>query len=254
MENVPKIVRARLQRPAPSPADPHPDADLLTAFAERSLSGRERDHVLEHLARCGDCRDVVALALPATESAAPAPSHNPGRIPWLSLPVLRWSVVAVGIVLVTSAGILQYRQRQQEKTFVATSLRSQDRLADSAAQSPSPTPPVAASKPVAPQTEMGKQIEMAKKMPAHTRSELAVNKAVPSTGPSTTNPQTQPMRRSTSLGSFHGATGGTGYGSGAGYGGKVESDRQQLTANQIPAPAPTQLSPTQDQDSFRMSR
>src|ERR1700693_1743750 len=121
MQNIPKIVRARLQRPAPSTPEPHPDADLVTAFAEHSLAAGERDHVLEHLARCGECRDVVALALPATEVAAQG-SHRPARIGWLSLPVLRWGVVAAGIVLVTSFSILQYRQRQQGKTLVATSL------------------------------------------------------------------------------------------------------------------------------------
>ena len=52
MQNVPKTVRDRLQA-APPPVN-HPDADLLTAFAERSLPHRERTVVLEHLARCGD--------------------------------------------------------------------------------------------------------------------------------------------------------------------------------------------------------
>ncbi len=63
MQNVPKIVRERLR--AVTPAVNHPDADALTAFAEHSLPELERDVVLEHLARCGDCRDIVALALPA---------------------------------------------------------------------------------------------------------------------------------------------------------------------------------------------
>ena len=57
MQDVPKIVVKRLQSPA---VEPHPDADLLTAFAEKSLSGRERESVLQHLARCGDCREIVA--------------------------------------------------------------------------------------------------------------------------------------------------------------------------------------------------
>ena len=66
MQNVPKIVRERLK--AAAPAVNHPDADLLTAFAEDSLPGVERDGVLEHLARCGACRDIVALALPEAEA------------------------------------------------------------------------------------------------------------------------------------------------------------------------------------------
>ena len=62
MQNVPKIVRERLK--AAPPATEHPDANALTAFAERVLPERERALVFDHLARCGDCRDVVALALP----------------------------------------------------------------------------------------------------------------------------------------------------------------------------------------------
>ena len=49
MQNVPKIVRDRLQRPGSVVAEPHPDADLLTAFAERSLATGEREHVLQRL-------------------------------------------------------------------------------------------------------------------------------------------------------------------------------------------------------------
>jgi hypothetical protein len=70
MQDVPKIVEARLQRAGHASAEIHPDADLLTAFAEQSLGESERGQVMEHLARCGDCRDVVALALPAIEDAA----------------------------------------------------------------------------------------------------------------------------------------------------------------------------------------
>ena len=45
----------------------HPDAEMLGAFAEQALSATERDGVLQHLALCEDCRDVVALALPAMD-------------------------------------------------------------------------------------------------------------------------------------------------------------------------------------------
>jgi hypothetical protein len=45
----------------------HPDAESLSAFAEQALSERERNHVLAHLAVCGRCRQVVALAQHAAE-------------------------------------------------------------------------------------------------------------------------------------------------------------------------------------------
>ena len=54
--------------------DFHPDAESLSAFAEQALSGRERGQVLAHLAVCGRCRQVVALAQEAGLDAEVAPA------------------------------------------------------------------------------------------------------------------------------------------------------------------------------------
>jgi hypothetical protein len=118
MQTVPNIVRERLK--ARPPVGNHPDADVLTAFAERSLPELERAVVLEHVARCGDCRDVVALALPETEAMLPAP--GPVRSPWLTWPALRWGLVAAGIVVVASFGLLQYRSRSEGAMVAKQSL------------------------------------------------------------------------------------------------------------------------------------
>src|SRR5271166_1212510 len=113
MTQVPKIVHDRLRAALPSRTGTelaHPDADLLTAFAEQALSAVERDGVLEHLARCRDCRETVALALPAVDSvAAPIaddagavgatvsrPPASPKRI--FAWPTLRWAALAAGVV------------------------------------------------------------------------------------------------------------------------------------------------------------
>src|ERR1700722_11400497 len=123
MQDVPKIVRARLQRPSPATAEPHPDADLLTAFAEQSLAAQERDHVLQHLALCGECRDVIVLALPASDAAVltgpVGASVRTARIGWFSWPALRWAVVAAGILVVASVGIRQYSQHHQGTSLVS---------------------------------------------------------------------------------------------------------------------------------------
>ena len=113
MNSVPKIVLDRLK--AQPPAASHPDADVLTAFAERSLADRERATVLDHLARCGDCREVVALAMPekTLEVAAPVPARG-----WLSWPVLRWGFVAAGVVIAAGA-VLQLQTRHQTASSVA---------------------------------------------------------------------------------------------------------------------------------------
>lgn len=111
MADVPKIVLERLKTASARPAE-HPDADVLTAFAERALPDRERNSVLEHLAGCGECREVVALALPASESAALPVAHS--RSSWLTWPALRWGFAAAGIVLVASLAIVQYQRHTSQ--------------------------------------------------------------------------------------------------------------------------------------------
>lgn len=115
MQNVPKVVRERLKAAAPVVSRPdadssaHPDADLLTAFAERALTEFERAAVLEHLSRCGDCREVLALALPASEEILVTGVRTSSR-GWLSWPTLRWGFVTAGIVAIASVGVLRYRR------------------------------------------------------------------------------------------------------------------------------------------------
>ena len=46
----------------------HPDAENLTAFAEQSLTGAEREQILAHMAVCGRCREVVFLAQQAIDA------------------------------------------------------------------------------------------------------------------------------------------------------------------------------------------
>ncbi len=124
MTEVPKIVHDRLRaaelaRAAGGPS--HPDADVLTAFAEQSLLPAERDGVLQHLAACHDCRELVALALPpevvtvmpgATETEAvrtPFKTH-PAKS-WLNAlawPTLRWAALAAGVVVAGSVLLLHH--------------------------------------------------------------------------------------------------------------------------------------------------
>jgi hypothetical protein len=126
MTEVPKIVHDRLRAAGTKPALPgqtapvqaHPDADVLTAFAEQALSATERDGVFEHLARCGDCRELVALALPAADivaapiaietdadratgsrAEAPAPHKLNFAWPTLAWPTLRWAALAAGVAV-----------------------------------------------------------------------------------------------------------------------------------------------------------
>jgi hypothetical protein len=106
MEPLPKLVRQRLQ--AAAQAGVHPDPDLLAGFAERSLSERERVPVLEHLANCADCRQIVSLSLPPFERqpADAAAAALPPHAGWWRRPGLRWAAVAACLVVVGGAVIL----------------------------------------------------------------------------------------------------------------------------------------------------
>ncbi len=107
MEQLPKIAQQRLRGPAQPGV--HPDPDLLTAFAEKSLHDRERARVLQHLVECADCREVLSLATPVIE---PALAPGPERSRWLSWPVLRWGALAACVVVVSAAVTLHYEHRE----------------------------------------------------------------------------------------------------------------------------------------------
>jgi len=115
MTDVPKIVRQRLQVTAK--AGVHPEPDLLAAFAEKSLGGRERLQVLEHLAQCSGCREVVSLAIPEFELTQVVP--RPARSPWLRWPVLRWGALAACVVVVGAAVTLRHQRRESVAQFTA---------------------------------------------------------------------------------------------------------------------------------------
>src|SRR5664279_3573921 len=66
--------------------DLHPDAERLNAFAEQALVGWERERMLEHLAVCSRCREVVFLTqeaskeVPALVAAAAASTPQVNRV------------------------------------------------------------------------------------------------------------------------------------------------------------------------------
>jgi hypothetical protein len=94
-----KLVSARLQTQA---AGPHPVPELLAAYAENSLSPKDRHTLLNHLAACVDCREALYLAMPELDNQSVLrPSHTWPRM------ALRWgtmaaSVVVLGAVLLTN--------------------------------------------------------------------------------------------------------------------------------------------------------
>ena len=136
MAGLPKIALARLKAKPGAlkssgspegnsglPSARHPDANLLAAFVEQTLSERERTRVLHHLAQCAECRQVAAFALRAEDAAAEPARMSAGWrwSPWL---VLRWGALAavlgaLTIVVVLHNGMLQRHQEIAKKMLPA---------------------------------------------------------------------------------------------------------------------------------------
>lgn len=153
MAEVPKIVHDRLRAALAKQGTPervHPEADVLAAFTEQALSTTERDGVLAHLALCGDCREVVTLALPdagwgptlvagdAAATVSRARSSAPHKLSF-AWPSLRWAALAVGVAMV--AAVLLVRPGRLNEFMVPTANRQV------ATNAPRPAPLAAASVP-----------------------------------------------------------------------------------------------------------
>ena len=162
-----------------APVD-HPSADALAAFVERTLASEENRRVTEHLARCGDCREIVFLASsaadeseaeqrelaaaaqitlqPATEAARP----RARRLVW-AMPIAAAFLMAAGVLLWQQA----QRPRQgvepaskveskveQRPAVPAPAMTTQQPSTEGVLQSPSrkPVPKASPAKSAAPKT------------------------------------------------------------------------------------------------------
>lgn len=113
MSKVPEFVRQRMKQ---SPSGDHPEANLLAAFAEGALTGREHEQVLAHLSTCALCREIVAIAMPeAATATAPATKQ------WARWPMLRWAGVTAAVVVVAAAVVVQKSRQVEFSKPTATS-------------------------------------------------------------------------------------------------------------------------------------
>ena len=161
MTEVPRIVRERLQAQG---AGEHPDANLLSAFAEHRLADAERVQVLEHLSGCAPCREVAALITAGAEE--PQTVFRPQRVNrWWKSPVVHWSALLTAAVVVLVAVLLgPHRQRSgYSASAPATASQPESAVVSQAA----PEPPSAPSQqPPASQTEVRKKSELKQAKPA----------------------------------------------------------------------------------------
>lgn len=159
MDPLKKLVADRLKTPF---AGPHPDAEVLSAFAENALPASDRETVLQHLSTCSDCRDIVFLAAPlAAESQQVVSAPKPRPVF-----ALRWGTLAACFVIAAVFLVSRHEAPRNEH------------LAKSAPQavSPSAPPPAATDTIIASEKSPSELREM------HDRGPAKVAPPTPSTG------------------------------------------------------------------------
>src|SRR5215813_14208430 len=124
MQEISNSLRQRLRaRPEP---EIHPDPDQLTAYVEQLLPSAERATVVEHLAECSYCREVVALSLPESQQQ-PVVAHESARSRWW-IPAYRWAAAAATVAIAATLVIekpWQPRQAQfQEPATISEKAQS----------------------------------------------------------------------------------------------------------------------------------
>src|SRR5438105_2663152 len=113
--SIPPAVRESLRR-ARADSVSHPDANLLSAFAENSLKADERESVMQHMAVCAECRQILAFAVPEEEEAATSVRAQ-ARLRGFSFrwAAARWTALAAtaGVLI---AAVLLYRVQPSRPT------------------------------------------------------------------------------------------------------------------------------------------
>ncbi|MEO5936581.1 MAG: zf-HC2 domain-containing protein [Terriglobales bacterium] len=142
-------------------ASAHPEANLLAAFSEQALTAPERDEVLTHLAQCGDCREIVSLAMSPASAAVgiePQPVVIRG---WFGMrpEFMRWAIVGASASVVVAAVLVASPEfvssRKTTSTFDVAQKQAESAAVDNTVTATRPAEPATAAtaKPAKPAEE-----------------------------------------------------------------------------------------------------
>jgi len=127
LDGLKKLVSQRWRTQA---VEPHPDPDVLSAFAENALPESERAQVLQHLGACNDCRDTLYLAAEHSPQAQTVLSFQPKPRSWL---MFRWGALAASVLIVAGAVIARYPRLHEASKLQApasAAMEKKSKLAD----------------------------------------------------------------------------------------------------------------------------
>jgi hypothetical protein len=166
----------------------HPDAESLSAFSEQALNERERAVVLAHLAVCGRCREVVALASEAADVgegiAAAPPRKAIAPNAWWKQWRLVWVPTAV-VAAFAAASISVYIERADR--HAANIKTAEQNPSSSATPAPAPAPteqamvePPAAAAPAPPPAHPAKRAHNTQEEPMPAPAQPPVTAQMPS--------------------------------------------------------------------------
>ncbi len=161
--------------------DFHPDAESLNAFAEQALVDRERAEIVEHLAVCSRCRQVVYLAQEAVVEMEPAVAAAASRAtaprePWYRNWRFAWVPVGAMAMVVTLAYVIHIRRMETSAEMAKVTNQASQQAGTSASQLAAPPAKVQ----MAPQAEgaMGAAPTRQRDLKAKTRTEEAAQLAL----------------------------------------------------------------------------
>lgn len=144
MAELPKLARERLRHPG---ATEHPDANLLSGFAEYTLTEQERAPVLDHLSRCAQCREIVALSIPEVQQEVQVAAAAVPRRPevaarsWWRSPIVHWGALTATALVVLIAVGERMRLREPHSASAPAIAKYEPAPPTTAATEATPGPP-----------------------------------------------------------------------------------------------------------------
>ena len=93
---------------------PHPEADVLTAFAEGTLLKRERTDLLQHLANCAECREIVHTSMDAAPEVLAEKKVSASPAGWGYRQWMPWAVaLAASLVVVATVTVHRHSSKSE---------------------------------------------------------------------------------------------------------------------------------------------